>query len=209
MKLYDFTQAPNPRRVRMFLAEKGLTVESVQVDLMSKEQLSADFLKVNPFGTVPVLELDDGTRFVKCEGIARYLEAQYPDPPLMGRNAVEIGLVADTVGSVIEYGYTACADILRNKVPAFAGRSVAGPWATEQVPGLPERGMKVGAEFMKTLDGMLDGKEWLVADTFTWADICAVTWVDFAKFVRMELPDDCANVARWHAAAQARPSYSA
>ena len=127
MKFYDCRTAPSPRRVRIFIAEKGIEIETIEVDLGSKEQLSSEFKKINPNCTVPVLLLDDGTRYTSTAGIRNYLEALHPTPSLMGRNAVERGVVADIQWRIEMEGQVAMAEALRNSAPRMSGRALTGP----------------------------------------------------------------------------------
>ena len=128
MKFYGCRTAPSPRRVRIFIAEKGIEIETIEVDLGSKEQLSSEFKKINPNCTVPVLLLDDGTRYTSTAGIRNYLEALHPTPNLMGKNAIERGMVADTQWRIEMEGQVAMAEALRNSAPRMSGRALTGPF---------------------------------------------------------------------------------
>ncbi|MEE3327618.1 MAG: glutathione S-transferase family protein [Myxococcota bacterium] len=209
MKLYDFQMAPNPRRARIFLAEKGLELETVQIDMMQGEQLSDDYRKINPRCTIPSLELDDGTVLTENTAIADYLEAIAPEPPLMGRNAVERALVVEWNAIVERDGIGSLADVFRNTNPAFADRATVGPDNYAQIPELAERGLSRAAAFLKSLDGRLEGREFLATDDFSFADITAQVAVDFAKMARVEVSDSHENLHAWHARVSARPSAQA
>ena len=136
MKFYDCKTAPSPRRVRIFMAEKGIELPTVQVDLRSGEQLSEAFIQVNPRCTVPVLELDDGTRLTDSLAICHYLESRYPEPNLMGRDAREQALVMNWHEQIMTEGFLAAAEALRNFAKGFANRALTGPGDFKQIPEL-------------------------------------------------------------------------
>ena len=142
MKFYDCQTAPSPRRARIFIAEKGVSVKTVEVDLKSGEHLKPEFKTVNPYCTVPVLELDDGTRLKSTAAIWHYLEAQFPEPPLMGATPVEQGRIADLQWHIEWGGFMAMADYLRNSAPPMKDRAVTGPVSFQQIPELAERGQQ-------------------------------------------------------------------
>jgi glutathione S-transferase len=127
MKLYDCRTAPSPRRVRMFIAEKGVRLETVQVDLAIGEHLSEAFEKINPLRTVPVLELDDGTAFLDSNSISLYLEAVFPDPSLIGRDAKERAVIAMWQREMDLNGLMAVAECFRNSSKGFRNRALTGP----------------------------------------------------------------------------------
>ena len=140
MKFYDCAVAPSPRRVRIFLAEKGLTVPTVQIDLRNGEQFSPAFRAVNPECTVPVLELDDGTTLSDSIAICLYLEECHPQPPLMGIGAYDKALVAEWQRRAERDGMSAMAEAFRNATPAFKQRALPGASEYAQIPALAERG---------------------------------------------------------------------
>lgn len=207
MMLYDAAWAPSPRRVRIFLAEKGLTVERVVVDLKKDEQLGPAFLKINPRGTVPVLVLDDGEVIGESSAICRYFEALHPEPPLFGTDARAIARIEDWTRRIEGDGYAAVVNTLRNAAPGFAGRALNGAWPpVEQIPALAERGRMMWERFVDVLDARLAEQEWVAGADFSFADIAALCTVDFAKAARLPAAWDRPAIARWHAAASARPS---
>ena len=209
MKLYDFPAAPNPRRARIFIAEKGLDIEKVNVDLASGEQFSDEFKRVNPRCTVPALELDDGTVLADNIAIALYLEETHPEPPLLGTDALEKATVAGW-NSRIEYeGLYAVAEHFRNISDMFKGHAIAGPAAYEQIPELGERGRRRSNVFIKMLDEHLEGREFICTDRYTMADITALVTVDLFNFAQIPIGVDLGNVKRWHTAVSARPSATA
>jgi len=207
--LYDFALAPSPRRARIFLAEKGATYDNVQVDLGSAEQLSDDFRKINPTCTVPVLKLEDGTILTENDGIAAYLEAAYPEPPLLGVTPAEKGLVANWNSRILMEGLSAAAETLRNTSKGMVDRATTGPVNFKQIPELAERGHARLTTFMDTLNGQLKGREFVAIDTYSYADITAMVVVDFAKWVKVEPTDAHEDLRRWHSVVAARPSASA
>ena len=140
MKFYDCTTAPSPRRVRIFLAEKGISVPTVQVDLRNNEQLTPAFRAINSDATVPVLELDNGTRINDAIGICVYFEAIHPQPSLMGESAEEKAIITTWQRIAERNGLYAGMDALRNASPGLKGRALPGPDDYEQIPALAERG---------------------------------------------------------------------
>ena len=150
MKFYDCATAPSPRRARMFIAEKGLDIETVEVDLRNGEQMGPDFRQVNPYCTVPVLELDDGTRLLSTAGIRAYLEAAHPEPALLGRTDAEKGVVADLVWRVEVDGFSAVGEALRNVAKGMKDRALTGPVNYAQIPDLGERGKARAGHFLAT-----------------------------------------------------------
>ncbi len=206
MKFYDCQTAPSPRRVRIFIAEKGIDIETVEVDLGSGEQLGEAFRKLNPDCTVPVLELDDGTCLTEVMGISRFLEVTYPEPPLFGRSAAEQGLVLAWNAKVEQQGLLAMAETLRNSAPGLKGRALTGPIDYEQIPELAERGRQRVTAFFDRMDTRLGESEYLAGDAFSVADISALVFVDFAARARLEAPDEAVNLGRWYEAVSSRPS---
>jgi len=206
MKFYDCQTAPSPRRARIFIAEKGIDIPVVQVDLRNQEQLEPAFEKINYYRTVPVLELDDGTRLTSTQGVWRYLEEAYPDPPLMGRDAREKAVVADLEWRMEMDGFLAVGEALRNSAPRLKDRAIVGRYNYAQIPELAERGKARVPRFFEDLDRILANSEYLAGDTYTVADITAQTAVDFAGWLKMALPETAKNARRWHAAVSARPS---
>jgi glutathione S-transferase len=209
MKLYDYAPAPNPRRVRMFLAEKGIAIPTVQVDLRANEQFGPAFRAVNPDCTVPVLELDDGTRLSDVMAICVYFEAVAPEPALMGTGALDRATIAAWQRVVERDGFFAVAEALRNSSPAFKGRALPGADDYEQIPALVERGRARVRKFLRTLDARLAGHKFVGGEAFSIADITAVVAVDFARWIRITVPEDCSHLRRWHAEVSARPSAKA
>lgn len=210
MKLYDFSLAPNPRRVRMFLAEKGVTIPSVQINTRERQQFSDEFKKVSPRCIVPVLELDDGTCIAESVAICRYIEETQPEPPLFGRDAKEKALVEMWNRHAESDAYGAAAEMVRNSAPMFADRGLPGlPSGVPQIPALAERGRATLDRFMRYLDRHLEGNAFIAGESFSIADITVFVTIEFSQRADYAPPEDCANVQRWREKIAARPSASA
>ncbi len=210
MKLYDAVWAPSPRRVRLYLAEKGIEIDRVMVDLRSDEQLGDVYLKVNPRGAVPALELDSGEVICESSAICRYFEALHAPSPLFGENALDIARIESWTRRIEQEGYAAVVYVLRNQREAFRDRGVAGKWpAVPQIPELAERGAILWGAFTAALDKHLAERVWIATDAYSFADISALITVDFAKAAKLAVPAAYANLHRWYEAAAARPSSAA
>lgn len=193
----------------MFLAEKGLEIETVQVDLGSGEQFSDAFRRLNPECVVPVLELDDGVSLSEVVAICQYLESLHPEPPLMGQTDLERAQVLMWNAKVEQLGLWAMADAFRNAAKGLAGHAVPGAESFEQIPELAERGRRRVVQFFKRLDDQLADHRYVAGDSFSIADIAALVVVDFAAWIKLAVPDDVANLKRWYAEVSARPSAAA
>jgi len=209
MKFYDCAVAPSPRRVRIFLAEKGLTVPTVQIDLRNGEQFSPAFRAVNPECTVPVLALDEGATLSDSIAICLYLEECHPQPPLMGIGAYDKALVAEWQRRAERDGMSAMAEAFRNATPAFKQRALPGASEYAQIPALAERGRARVQQFFRMMNARLAEHEFVAGERYTVADITTLVAVDFAGWIKLAIPDDCANLRRWHAQVGARPSAKA
>jgi len=205
MKFYDCSTAPSPRRVRIFVAEKGLDIETIDVDLRGGEHLGEAFGDINPHRTVPVLELDDGTRLWDSNSICLYLEEVFPEPNLMGRDAREKGVIATWNRSMEWDGFTPVGEVLRNTAKGFQNRALTGPVDHVQIPEMAERGRRRIRHFFDLLDARLGDSEFVACDRFTIADITAVVAVDFAGRVKEAVPEAAANLRAWHDRVSARP----
>lgn len=206
MIFYDCSTAPNPRRARMFIAEKSLTIESHDISIAKSEQLGEAFKAVNPQATVPVLITDEGTALTENLGIAAYLEAMHPDPPLMGESAQEKGLVLMWNAIAEQQGGVPIAEALRNGNPFFQGRAIPGPVDYAQVPELTARGLDRTERFFELLEYRLQASPYLATDKFTLADISAFVFVEFARVIKMRIPEQNNATLAWHASTKARPS---
>ena len=209
MKFYDCSTAPSPRRVRIFLAEKGISVPTVQVDLRNNEQLTQAFRAINPAATVPSLELDNGTRINDAVGICVYFEAMHPQPPLMGQSAEEKALVTSWQREVERNGFYAVMEAFRNWARGLKGRALPGPYDYEQIPALADRGRRRVGHFFQQMDARLAQSEFVAGPSYSIADITALVTVDFAAGTKLPIPEDCTHLRRWHAQVSARPSAKA
>jgi len=206
MKFYDCGTAPSPRLVRVFIAEKGIEIPTREIDLRHGEHLSSEFRAINPYCTVPVLELDDGTRLTSTQGCWRYLEETYPDPPLLGTTPAEKAVVADRVWRMETDGWQATTEALRNSAPGLKDRALTGSQSYAQIPELGERGKLRTKRFLAHLNELLAGSAFVAGDRYTAADIMAMVLVDFAGWLRIALPEDAAHARRWYESVSSRPS---
>jgi len=211
MKLYDSKMAPNPRRVRIFMAEKGISCDTVQVDIMSGENLSDEFLSINPRGVLPTLVLDDGTVLDETVAISRYFEETQPEPALMGRNAVSKATIEGRQRHMEFDGLLGAADVFRNSFPGFSSRGLAGNMGEiAAIPDLVARGKQVVELYYQNLNDYLSSHEYVAGDEFSIADITALCVVDFATGAsRIPVPDECEHVKRWHTQVSGRASAAA
>ncbi|HIG66219.1 MAG TPA: glutathione S-transferase [Porticoccaceae bacterium] len=206
MILYDVKIAPSPRRVRIFLAEKNLDVEVIQVNTAEGEHLKEDFLKLNPWATVPVLKLDDGTCISEAIACCRYLEENYPNPPLMGVNPSEKAIISMWEHRMEWDGFLPVAEFLRNTVERFKNRGLTGTLNFNQIPALAERGQKRIAHFHDFLDKRLAESKFVATDKYSIADITAQVSIDFAQRAGVSIPEDKKNILRWHSNVNSRES---
>ncbi|KQX19827.1 glutathione S-transferase family protein [Variovorax sp. Root434] len=206
--LYDCATAPSPRRARILLAEKGIAHETVQVDLAHGEQLGAAYRELNPQCTVPALRTEEDGLLTDNAAIAVWLEARYPEPPLMGRTPQEKAEIASWNWRIEFEGLLAIAETLRNGSPAMANRALPGPVDYAQIPELAQRGLARVQHFFETLNSRLAGREFVATDRFSLADITAVVAVDFARVVRVKPGEQHPELLRWRAAMAQRPSMS-
>ena len=204
MKLYTSYRAPNPRRVRWVMAEKGIDdVQLVEIDIMSGEHKTADYRGRVGVPHVPALELDDGVTISESVAICRYLEALYPEPNLFGHDARE--------QAVVEMWTRRCEFYLANPIMLNVRHSHPALAVLEatQVPQVAEYN-RLGAErFMKTLDRHLADHEFIAVDRFTIADIVGAVGLDFARMVKYRPPEEFTHLARWLEACRARPAAKA
>jgi len=206
MKFYDAPPAPSPRRVRMFLAEKGLEIDTVILDLTQAEQLDEAFKAKNPRCTVPVLELDDGTYLTESLAICHYLEALHPEPNLMGHDAKEQALVLMWNDITLFNGFVAAGEGLRNFARMFRDRSVTGPKNFPQIPQLADRGRLRTEHFLAELNERLGESEYVAIERFTMADITAFVCVEFAGWIKVPVRDDQRHLRRWFDVVASRAS---
>lgn len=203
MKLYDGGRAPNPRRVRIFLAEKEISVPTEQVDLGGHGHKSAAFTAINPLQRVPALVLDDGSVLTESIAICRYFECLQPDPPLFGRGALEEARV-EMWNRRLELHLLFCvAQVFRHQHPAMQA------FEQPQVPQWGEANKPRVMRFLALLDRELAGRPFAAGEAFTVADITGLVGIDLMKPAKLAVPEDLTHVRRWHAAVSARPSASA
>jgi glutathione S-transferase len=203
MKLYDGGRAPNPRRVRVFLAEKGITVPTEQVDLGALKHKSPEFTGINPLQRVPALILDDGSVLTESIAICRYFDALHPTPPLFGRGALEAARVEMWQRRLELHLLFPVAHVFRNQHPAMKDMEVP------QVPAWAEANKPRIADFLSLLDRELGNRQFIAADHYTVADITGLVALDFMKPAKLSIDESLANVRRWHAELSARPSAAA
>lgn len=211
MKLYEDKYAPNPRRVRVFLAEKDIALpERVQVNILKRENLADEHFARNPFGKLPVLELDDGTRISESIAICRYFEEQKPEPALFGTGALERATIEMWQRQAEIEGLMTVALVFRNSWEGFRGRHLSGvAEPTAQIPELAAQARMLVDRNFTLFDERLAGSEFLAGDRYTVADITLLCTVDFAKRTGLELCADRPHLSRWYAAVAARPSAKA
>ena len=203
MKLYDAKGAPNPRRTRIFLAEKGIEIPTEQFDMMKIEHNTPDYTAINPLQRMPALVLDDGTVICESLAICRYFEALQPEPPLFGQGPKDIGLTEMWSRRVENNLFAAVAQVFRHLHPAMKELEVP------QVPAWAEANRPRVFEFLKILDRQLAEHEFIAGTRYSIADITGRVAVDCMKPARIKVPDECVNVLRWHQAVSARPSAAA
>ena len=202
MKIYEAQAAPNPRRVRVFLAEKGIQVPYEQVDIGKAVNRQPEFRKINPLAGVPVLELDDGTHIAESVAICRYFEEIQPAPPLFGIGARERALVEMWQRRVELYLFIPSADSFRQRHEFFKGR-------IRQVPEYAEAQRQNAEERLEWLDAELANRRFIAGDQYSIADITAMVGIDFGRVSKIAIQPGQKNLARWHAEVSARPSAKA
>ena len=210
MTLYQSNASPNSRRVRMFLAEKGISIPVVPVDLGKKEQFSDAYAAINPRRVVPTLVLGDGTSIGEVLAIWRYLEEIYPDPPLLGMTPKDKALVTMWERRIELEGFAPVMETVRNGTPGLKGRAIAGPHDYDQIRGVVERGKLRVRDFYADLDAHLADVPFVASEQFSAADITALVTVDFAtKAISLPIPKNHEATRRWYESVSARPSAAA
>jgi glutathione S-transferase len=203
MKLYDSKMAPNPRRVRVFLAEKGISVPTEQVDIMAQQQKTPAYTAINPLQRMPALVLDDGTVITESIAICRYFESQQPQPPLFGTGAKNAALVEMWNRRCELNLLSSVAHVFRHSHPAMKALEVpqVAEWAEANRPRV--------LDFLKLLDGELAKRQFIAGEHYTVADITAMIAIDFMKVSKIFVPNDHTHLKRWHGEVSARPSSKA
>lgn len=199
MKIYDTKTAPTPRRVRMFLAEKGIEVEYVQIDIVGGENLSAEMRTKNPLGKVPILELDDGTCISEANAICQYFEALQPEPALYGRDPLSKGIIGQWQQRAELYLFMQVGMCFQHTTGYFKDR----------MNPIPEYGKEAGInaqKFLHVLDQHLADNQFLAGEQFSVADITAFIAIDFARVVKIRILPEQVNLQRWYDAIKQRPS---
>lgn len=209
MRLFDFNRAPNPRRVRIFIAEKGIEVPIVNVDLFAMEQLTPEFRAINPGATVPVLETDDGLYLSECLAICHYLESKHPDPVLFGQSPGDQAQVLMWNGIMEHEGMHAVAEMLRNWSPGFRHRAFPGPQDIEQIPELVERGRKRCEQFFDRIEQRLSESPHIAGENYSFADITLLAITDFSDWVDLHARAERPSLDRWYRKISQRPSMNA
>ena len=204
--LYDCATAPSPRRARIFLAEKGVRHDTVEIDLRNAEQMGEAYRQINPQCTVPALRTDEGSLLTDNAAIAAYLEARYPEPPLLGGTPQDKAEIASWQWRVEFEGLIAVADGFRNTSAAMVNRALPGPVDYPQIPELGQRGVARARQFFVTLNERLAGRDYIAASQFSVADITAVVAMDFARVIRLKPAEDLPNLRRWRVAMGERPA---
>jgi glutathione S-transferase len=210
LKLYQSAASPNSRRVRIFLAEKGIAIPLVPVDLANGEQHSDAYRAINPRRVVPTLVLEDGTVIGEVPAIWRYLEEVYPMQPLLGSTPKDKALVAMWERRVELEGFAAVMEGVRNAAERLKGRAIAGPHDYDQIPALAERSKLRVKNFYADLDTRLAEVPFVAGSTFSAADITALVTVDFAtKAMSFSVPGEHAALERWYENVSSRPGVGA
>ena len=203
MKLYNSDRAPSPRRVRIFLAEKGVSIPRVEVDLAKLEHKTAEFSGLNPFETIPILELEDGTRIAETIAICRYIEAQWPEPNLFGLTALEQATIEMWQRQLEWRLLFPIAQVVRHSHPKMAEMECP------QVPDWAAANRPRALHAMAIVDEALRDRPFIAGDRFTVADITGVVALDFAKSARIAIPPELVHLNRWHEALKMRRSAAA
>jgi glutathione S-transferase len=210
MKLYQSASSPNSRRVRIFLAEKRLSIPFVTVDLGKGEQHSEAYRTINPRRVVPTLVLEDGTAIGEVPAICRYIEETNPEPALLGDTPKEKALVAMWERRAELKGFAAVMEAIRNSAPGLKGRAIAGPHDYEQIPELAERSKLRVKNFFAAFDDRLGATPFVAGERFSVADITTLVTVDFAaKAINFSVPDENRSLKRWYDAISSRSSVGA
>lgn len=194
MKLYNFEIAPNPRRVKLYLQYKGIEIDTETVDIRAREQFTDEFKAINSFCTVPTLVLDNGDTLIDAVSICLYLESLHPEKPLFGSTPLEQAQVLGWDHRIFTDGLSAVAEILRNQGDMFKGRSLPGQIGLEQIPALVPRGKKRLQGFFANVEQHMQGRDYLVGEQLSFADIDFLVVCDFAGWVAEKIPEECVNL---------------
>ncbi|QNE32932.1 glutathione S-transferase [Sphingomonas sp. NBWT7] len=202
MRLFDSPRAPNPRRVRWFLAEKQAEIEIVSVDVFKGEHKTPDYVARVGLANVPALELDDGTTITESIAICRYLESVFPEPNMFGRDAREVAVIEMWTRRTELLLANPLMMAVRHTHPALAALDT-------QVPAIAEANVGAATRALRFFDRRLGESAFIAAERVTMADIVAFTAIDFARMIKFALPDECANLVRWAGEMRSRPAAAA
>lgn len=199
VRLYGQRRAPNPRRVDIFLAEKGVEIPRIELNLLGLEQRRPDYVARTGIAQVPALELSDGAVLTETQAICRYLEALHPEPNMIGRDVMD-QVTIEMWQRRMEFGlFTAVGSCFRHTNPHMAVME-------DQCPDWGEVNRRRIGEHLQALDARLEGRDWIAADRLTVADITAIVAIDFLRVIKYEVPDGLRNLAAWAGRMHARPS---
>ncbi len=197
MHLYTYDSAPNPRRLGLFLAYKGIELETTQIDMRTNAHRDEDFLRINPLGTLPTLVTDEGTLLTEVIGICAYLEAKFPERPLLGTTDLERALVLSWDHRLFVTIFEPFAEVLRNRSPAFENRALPGPIDIAQIPELVDRGRKRYRTGLELLDKELADRPFLCGDNISLADLDLLVAIETGSWIKESVPDTCTSLLAW------------
>ena len=206
VKFYDCSMAPNPRRTRIFIKEKGLDIPTVEVDLFDGENLKEDYLCKSIWGLCPLLELDDGTIISEAPAICGYLDEIHPETPLFGSNPLERAHVISLDRHMENSGMQSVIYAFRNNFPDFAERGVGGRQGDKTIPELIDRGRNGIRIFFERLEKQLSNSEYIAGNFYSMADITGLVVIDFAKFAEFEIPRENKKTLGWYEKVSTRPA---
>ena len=202
MKIYDFALAPNPRRLRIFVAEKGLKIPTEQINILEGQNRTPEMLAKNPAGGLPVMELDDGTHLAESVAICRYLEGLHPEPNLMGKDSREQAFIEMWNRRIELNLFGPVARVFQNSNELFKGR-------VKQFPDYGAAQLETVNQQLQWLDQQIGNKPFIAGDRFTIADITAEVAIDFGAFAGIKPDPSLKNLSRWHQSVSSRPSAKA
>jgi len=209
MTLYQYAASPNSRRVRIFLAEKGLSIPFIPVDLSKGEQHSDAYRAINPRRVVPTLVLDDGTAIGEVPAIMRYLDEAFPEKTLLGATPKDKGVIAMWERRAELEGFAAVMEGVRNKLAGLKGRAIAGAHDYEQIPALVERSVHRVKNFFDDFNARLEQVPFIAGERYSAADITTLVTLDFAKALELTVLPQHAALKRWYDTVSGRPSATA
>ena len=207
MKLYTYPGAPNPLRLELLLAEKGIELPTHHVDFAAKEQLSDSYRQKNPNCDVPMLELDNGTCISQVSAQCQYIEAIYPSPPMYGTSDEQRALTVMWEHLVDVNGILAAGEVLRNSSPAMENRALVGPYDYAQIPAMVERGRKRVRHYFDDLNARLERSPYVAGDFFSMADISGWVGVYFARWVKEVPGPEHTALQAWYEKLSTRPAF--